>query len=126
MIPGFIEGHAHIMGIGYNQKNLDLLNTSSYDEIIQIVKEKSENIPEGEWIIGRGWHQDKWKSSPEKLLRGFPTHNKLSEAVPNHPVYLRHASGHASLANEKAMKLFSINKKTENIDGGEILSLIHI
>ena len=82
MIPGFIEGHAHIMGTGYNQKNLDLLNTSSYDEIIQIVKEKSQNIPEGEWIIGRGWHQDKWKNSPEKLLRGFPTHNKLSESVP--------------------------------------------
>ena len=56
MIPGFIEGHAHIMGTGYNQKNLDLLNTSSYDEIIQIVKEKSQTIPEGEWIIGRGWH----------------------------------------------------------------------
>ena len=45
MIPGFIEGHAHIMGTGYNQKNLDLLNTSSYDEIIQIVKEKSQTIP---------------------------------------------------------------------------------
>ena len=120
MIPGFIEGHAHIMGTGYNQKNLDLLNTSSYDEIIQIVKEKSQTIPEGEWIIGRGWHQDKWKNSPEKLIRGFPTHNKLSEAVPNHPVYLRHASGHASLANEKAMELFSINKETKDIDGGEI------
>tara|TARA_B100001057_G_C22815552_1_gene937261 strand:+ start:247 stop:1923 length:1677 start_codon:yes stop_codon:yes gene_type:complete len=120
MIPGFIEGHAHIMGTGYNQKNLDLLNTSSYDEIIQIVKEKSQNVPEGEWIIGRGWHQDKWKNSPEKLLRGFPTHNKLSEAIPNHPVYLRHASGHASLANEKAMELFSIDKNTEEIDGGEI------
>ena len=120
MIPGFIEGHAHIMGTGYNQKNLDLLNTTSFDEIIQIVKEKSKTIPEGEWIIGRGWHQDKWKNSPEKLIRGFPTHNKLSEAVPNHPVYLRHASGHASLANEKAMKLFNINKKTDEIDGGEI------
>lgn len=115
MIPGFIEGHAHIMGTGYNQKNIDLLNTSSYDEIIQIVKEKSQTIPEGEWIIGRGWHQDKWKNSPEKLLRGFPTHNKLSEAVPNNPVYLRHASGHASLANEKAMELFGVNKKTKGI-----------
>ena len=50
MIPGFIEGHAHIMGTGYNQKNLDLLNTSSYDEIIQIA-EKSQNMPKGEWII---------------------------------------------------------------------------
>ena len=52
-------------------KKIDLLKTSSYDEIIQIVKEKSQTIPEGEWIIGRGWHQDKWKNSPEKLLRGL-------------------------------------------------------
>ena len=120
MIPGFIEGHAHIMGTGYNQKNIDLLNTSSFDEIVEIVKNKSNEIPEGEWIIGRGWHQDKWIESPEKLIKGFPTHNKLSEAVPNHPVYLRHASGHASLANKKAMELFKIDKKSSNPDGGEI------
>ena len=121
MIPGFIEGHAHIMGTGYNQKNIDLLNTNSYDEIIEIVKNKANNIPQGEWIIGRGWHQDKWSDSPEKLIRGFPTHDKLSEAVPNHPVYLRHASGHASLANSKAMELFNINKNSSDPDGGEIL-----
>ena len=120
MIPGFIEGHAHIMGTGYNQKNIDLLNTSSYDEIIEIVKNKANEINEGEWIIGRGWHQDKWTESPEKLIRGFPTHDKLSEAVPNHPVYLRHASGHASLANSKAMELFNINKNSSDPDGGEI------
>ena len=120
MIPGFIEGHAHIMGTGYNQKNIDLLNTSSYDEIIEIVKNKANEINEGEWIIGRGWHQDKWTDSPEKLIKGFPTHDKLSEAVPNHPVYLRHASGHASLANSKAMEIFNINKKSSDPDGGEI------
>ena len=60
MIPGFIEGHAHIMGTGYNLKNLDLLNTTSYDEIIEIVKNKANELNEGEWIVGRGWHQDKW------------------------------------------------------------------
>ena len=120
MIPGFIEGHAHIMGTGYNLKNLDLLNTTSYDEIIEIVKNKANELNEGEWIVGRGWHQDKWLNSPEKLIKGFPTHNKLSEAVPNHPVYLRHASGHASLANNKAMELFNINKNSSDPDGGEI------
>ena len=52
MIPGFIEGHAHIMGTGYNQKNIDLLTTSSYDEIIEIVKNKASEIPKGQWIIG--------------------------------------------------------------------------
>ena len=120
MIPGFIEGHGHIMGVGYNKMNIDLLNTTSYDEIVDIVKQKSKTIPEGSWIIGRGWHQDKWKDSPEKLIKGFPTHYKLSEAVPNHPVYLRHASGHASLANARAMELFNINKNSINPEGGEI------
>ena len=120
MIPGFIEGHAHIMSTGYNQKNIDLLNTSSFDEIIEIVKNKANKIPNGEWIIGRGWHQDKWSDNPEKIIKGFPTHDKLSEAVPNHPVYLRHASGHASLANSKAMELFNINKNSQDPDGGEI------
>ena len=120
IIPGFIEGHGHIMGVGYNEMNLDLLKTNSYDEIIDIVKNKSKSIEEGEWIIGRGWHQDKWKDSPEKLIKGFPTHDKLSKAIPNHPVYLRHASGHASLANAKAMEMFQVNKKSINPDGGEI------
>ena len=95
-------------------------NTSSYNEIIEIVKNKANEINEGEWIIGRGWHQDKWTDSPEKLIKGFPTHDKLSEAVPNHPVYLRHASGHASLANRKAMELFNIDKNSSDPDGGEI------
>ena len=120
IIPGFIEGHGHIMGVGYNEMNLDLLKTNSYDEIIDIVKNKSKSIKEGEWIIGRGWHQDKWKDSPEKLIKGFPTHDKLSKAIPNHPVYLRHASGHASLANAKAMEMFQVNKNSVDPDGGEI------
>jgi len=120
IIPGFIEGHGHIMGVGYNEMNLDLLKTNSYDEIIDMVKNKSKSIEEGEWIIGRGWHQDKWKDSPEKLIKGFPTHDKLSKAIPNHPVYLRHASGHASLANAKAMEMFQVNKKSIDPDGGEI------
>jgi len=120
MIPGFIEGHGHIMGVGYNEMNLDLLQTSSYDEIIEKVIEKSKTTPKGEWIIGRGWHQDKWKDSPEKIIKGFPTHNKLSDALPNHPVYLRHASGHASLANSRAMEIFGINKKSPDPNGGEI------
>ena len=120
IIPGFIEGHGHIMGVGYNEMNLDLLKTNSYDEIIDIVINKSKSIEEGEWIIGRGWHQDKWKDSPEKRIKGFPTHDKLSKAIPNHPVYLRHASGHASLANAKAMEMFQVNKNSVDPDGGEI------
>ena len=124
MIPGLIEGHGHIMGVGYNQLNLDLLNTNSFEEIVAIVKEKANTVPEGTWILGRGWHQDKWTSTPEKLIKGFPTHDKLSKAIPNHPVYLRHASGHTSLANNKAMEMFKVDKNTKDPDGGEIFPLL--
>ncbi len=118
--PGFIEGHAHIMGVGANLINVDLMGAQSYHEVIEMVKKRANKTPEGEWIIGRGWHQDKWNQTPERLFKGFPTHHKLSEAVPNHPVFLKHASGHASLANARAMELAGVNKNTANPNGGEV------
>lgn len=118
--PGLIDGHAHIMGVGYNRLNLDLMEVKSYEEIVEAVTEASKEVPEGEWILGRGWHQDKWISQPESKVKGFPTHHALSEAVPNHPVYLRHASGHLSFANERAMEIAGITKDTPQPDGGEI------
>ncbi len=118
--PGFIEGHAHIMGVGMNLLNVDLMETKSYEEIVETVAKRAEQVPKGEWILGRGWHQDKWVSDPEGMFKGFPTHDALSEAVPNHPVYLRHASGHAALANAKAMELAGVDANTPNPDGGEI------
>ena len=120
MIPGFIEGHGHLMGIGHNRLNLDLSKTKSYDEIIEMVKQKVDNANEGEWILGRGWHQDKWTDTPEKMISGFPSHEKLSEVSPNNPVYLRHASGHAALANQKAMEIAGINADSPDPDGGNI------
>lgn len=118
--PGFVEGHAHIMGIGANLINVDLMGAKSYDEVIALVKERAAQTPEGEWIVGRGWHQDKWDQLPEGMFNGFPTHHQLSEAVPNHPVYLKHASGHASLVNARALELAKITKNTPHPDGGEV------
>lgn len=120
MTPGLIESHAHIMGMGYNQLNVDLMYVQSYEELVNMVSEVSEGAPEGTWILGRGWHQDKWETQSEQRVNGFPTHHSLSEAVPDHPVYLAHASGHAGLANAKAMELAGIDKSSENPDGGEI------
>ncbi len=120
MYPGFIEGHAHFMGVGYNLLNLDLMPMESYEEIVEAVAERAADIPEGEWVLGRGWHQDKWVSTPEGMFRGFPTHDLLSEAVPNHPVWLGHASGHAGLANAKAMEIAGITESTDQPEGGEV------
>lgn len=118
--PGLIEGHAHIMGVGQNLINVDLMGTKSYEELVDAVAERAKDTPAGEWIIGRGWHQDKWTKGPENSIKGFPTHDLLSEAVPNNPVWLKHASGHAGLANAKAMEIAGIDKNSPNPGGGEI------
>ncbi|MCB0399661.1 MAG: amidohydrolase family protein, partial [Winogradskyella sp.] len=127
MTPGFIEGHGHFMGLGYNELNLDLMNTTSYQAIVDAVAERVKTAKPGEWIIGRGWHQSKWDSMPSEIVHGFQTHHLLSEVSPNNPVYLRHASGHAGFANAKAMEIAGLNElaldgiKKYDVEGGEVL-----
>lgn len=128
MTPGFIEGHAHIMGVGYNELELDLMSVKSYDELVKKVEEAVSKAKPGQWILGRGWHQDKWDRKPEKMVSGFQTHHLLSDVSPDNPVFLRHASGHAAFANEKAMELAGINTLSTEItlpgvteEGGEVI-----
>lgn len=119
--PGFIEGHAHFMGIGRAKLHVDLLGVSSYEQLISKVKEAVEKVPPGTWITGRGWHQDKWDSITGGDVEGFPVHELLSRATPDNPVYLSHASGHAALVNAKAMVVAGVTADTKFTDGGEII-----
>ena len=127
MTPGLIEGHGHFMGLGYNELDLDLMNTTSYQQIIDAVAEKVKAAQPGEWITGRGWHQSKWDSMPSATVKGFQTHDRLSAVSPENPVYLRHASGHAGFANAKAMEIAGIQVldkegiNTLEIEGGEVI-----
>ena len=127
MTPGLIEGHGHFRGLGYNEVNLDLMNTTSYQAIVDAVAERVKTAKPGEWITGRGWHQSKWDSMPADIVHGFQTHHLLSEVSPDNPVYLRHASGHAGFANEKAMEIAGLvnlaldGVKTYDVEGGEVL-----
>ncbi|OEK05240.1 amidohydrolase [Roseivirga misakiensis] len=126
MTPGFIESHAHLMGIGYNKLELDLMYVKTYDELVEKVAEAVEKAEPGQWITGRGWHQDKWIEKPEVMEKGFQTHDKMSAVSPDNPVYLRHASGHASFANAKAMELAGVNRLSieslsGEVEGGEII-----
>ena len=120
-IPGFIEGHGHFSGLGTSLMNLNLMPSKSWDEILTAVAAAVETAKPGQWIVGRGWHQEKWTSVPNPNVEGFPTHESLSRVSPNNPVVLTHASGHASFVNAKAMELSGITKDTAAPAGGEIL-----
>lgn len=120
-MPGFVEGHGHFNGIGQAKLGLELMNTKSWDEIVRMVGEAAAKARPGQWIVGRGWHQEKWSSTPQPNVEGFPTHASLDAVSPNNPVVLTHASGHASFVNKKAMELSDITAATANPRGGEIL-----
>lgn len=121
VMPGFIEGHGHFSGLGSSLLHLNFLKSRSWDEIVEQVRQAAEKAKPGEWIYGRGWHQEKWLEAPEKTFNGYPYHDKLSDAAPNNPVLLRHASGHGLIANEAAMKAAGINLETPDPKGGRIV-----
>ena len=121
MVPGFVEGHGHFMGLGYAKMRLDLSVVENYEGLVDMVEEAVEKTPPGEWILGRGWHQSKWSPIPTPLVKGFQTHDMLSAISPDNPVWLTHASGHAGFANAKAMEIAGITTESEFGFGGEII-----
>ncbi len=120
-MPGFIDGHAHLVGIGDARIALDLRGAKSWDEIVSRVAATAKKARPGEWILGRGWHQKEWASPPEPNVEGFPLHASLSAATPANPVLLSHASGHAVFANAAALRRGGVGRETKAPAGGEIL-----
>ncbi|MEE9432360.1 MAG: amidohydrolase [Melioribacteraceae bacterium] len=120
-IPGFIDSHAHLISTGEAKLKLNFSDVKSWGEIASMVEAAAKTIAPGEWIIGRGWHQEKWEKTPKPNTAGFPHHLSLSKVTPNNPVLLSHASGHAIFTNKYGMSLANISKNTANPNGGEIL-----
>lgn len=120
-IPGFTDSHLHFTGIGEAQMQLDLTKAKNWEDIVAMVKQAVQKAEPGEWIRGRGWHQEKWDEPPTPNVDGLPYHNKLSEVSPENPVLLTHASGHSCIANAKAMEMAGITKDTPDPEGGEIV-----
>ena len=121
VMPGFIEGHGHIHGLGSSLMSLNLMQVKNWDEIVALVADAAKKAKPGDWIIGRGWHQEKWDKAPAKNYLGYPYHEELDKVSPNNPVLLVHASGHSSYINAKAMELAGINSSTVNPKGGDIV-----
>jgi predicted amidohydrolase YtcJ len=115
VIPGMTDAHAHVAGLGSSLRSVDLVGTTSYDQVIARVVEKARTTPKGEWIIGRGWDQNDWGDTR------WPSHEALSRAVPEHPVYLERVDGHAGLVNALAFQKAGVTKATTNPTGGEII-----
>jgi predicted amidohydrolase YtcJ len=120
-MPGFIEGHGHLFSLGESKLILDLNDVSGWDEIVSMVAVAADKARPGEWIKGRGWHQEKWDSTPQDAVEGLPQHASLGAASPWNPVYLEHASGHASFVNEAAMDIIGIDDDTPDPPGGTIV-----
>jgi predicted amidohydrolase YtcJ len=114
VIPGMIDAHVHLLNLGNSLRNVDLVGTSSYDEVIARVVARARETPAGTWILGRGWDQNDWG------VTQFPTHEALSRAVPNHPVVLTRIDGHATLVNDAAMRAANLTAQSQDPSGGRI------
>lgn len=121
VMPGLIEGHGHFNGLGKSLIHLNLLDSPNWSAIVAQVAEKVAKAQPGEWIEGRGWHQEKWNESPGKTVNGYPFGELLDQISPQNPVVLYHASGHALMANAKAMELSGVSGETADPAGGRIV-----
>jgi predicted amidohydrolase YtcJ len=115
VITGMVDAHAHLLGLGQALRTVNLVGTRSYDEVIARVTERAKTAKPGEWIRGRGWDQNDWADTR------FPTHDALSRAVPNNPVYLTRVDGHAALVNAKALELAQVTASTPDPSGGRFI-----
>lgn len=113
--PGFIDAHVHLLGFGASMMNLNLIGTTSLEEVQRMVAERVKASNPGWWIRGRGWDQNDW---PRK---DFPTYRDLDKVAPNNPVYLGRIDGHATWVNKKVLEVAGITKATEDPPGGRIV-----
>ncbi|MCP4727937.1 MAG: amidohydrolase family protein, partial [bacterium] len=120
-VPGLIDCHGHYMSLGESLMGIDLKSAKTWDEIVGMVAEEVKKKEPGEWITGRGWHQDKWEKPPVPDIEGLPVHISLSSVSPDNPVMLIHTSGHGVFINRKAMQEIGITKDTPDPEGGEFL-----
>jgi predicted amidohydrolase YtcJ len=114
VIPGIADAHVHLLGLGMALRTVDLTGTRSLEEVVARIAAKARDLPPGTWITGRGWDQNDW---PDTRL---PVHTTLSQAVPNHPVFVTRVDGHAGFANAAAMRVAGVTAEAKDPNGGRI------
>ena len=115
LLPGIIDAHGHVMGLGFQELQINLAGITSLQGTLQELKEYAEANPELEWIIGRGWNQTLWEENR------FPTAADLDQVIPDRPVWLSRVDGHAGWANTKAIQLAQVSTDTPDPVGGKII-----
>jgi hypothetical protein len=115
ILPGLVDSHAHISGLGAALDTVDLVGTTSYEQVIERIRRAGEGESPGEWILGRGWDQNDWP------LEEFPRADALDRAVGDRPVWVRRIDGHAGLASSAAIRAARITAATPDPAGGKIL-----
>ncbi len=117
VIPGFIDAHAHLMGLGESLIQVDLVGTTSKQEILDRLEDFAQDLPEDAWLTGRGWDQNDW---PEQA---FPTRADLDQAFPDRPVWLTRIDGHAAWANTAALEAVGMDRlqSMDDPEGGTIV-----
>lgn len=113
LVPGMIDGHGHVMGLGAQLLQLDLSQTNSLDEALDKIRAYAAANPT-KWIVGSGWNQERWK------LGRFPTAADLDRAVGDRPVWLERVDGHAGWANSRALDAAGLSAATKDPNGGRI------
>jgi predicted amidohydrolase YtcJ len=115
LLPGFVDSHAHLIGLARGMMSLDVTGVASIEEVARRVATAARERGRGAWIVGRGWDQSLWPGG------GFPAHGPLTAAAPENPVSLTRVDGHASWLNAAAMQAAGITRETADPSGGRLL-----
>lgn len=114
LLPGLIDAHGHVGGVGFQALTLDLSQTHSLEEARAAIKAYAAEYPGRRWIIGRGWNQEKWG------LGRFPNTGDLDDIISDRPVWLERVDGHAGWANSKAIEIAKVPNDAKSPTGGRI------
>ena len=115
VLPGLIDAHGHVLGLGVLKANLDLTGTPSVDHAVAAIAAYAAAKPDARWILGRGWNQVIWP------VKEFPLASQIDAVVNDRPVYLRRIDGHAAWANSAAIQIAAIDDDTPDPVGGKIV-----
>ncbi len=114
VLPGFIDTHIHVAGLGRSLAPINLRGINSIEELQTRLAEQVQKLPKGKWITGRGWDQDRFAE------QRYPTRWDLDESSPDNPVVFTRVCGHMCVANSKALEIANIARQTVPPPWGQI------